>query len=243
MKPPFIKSHDGRHLHSWAEWPRPKRDYQWKEGRSAMELAKAWFPDDAPAVPPEIENILLSKPRLEDLQLIEAVPELVTGLPERGEGRNHDLWIIGRTRLEQVTICIEAKADEPFGNDTVSGYRNRQCRRREQGEHTKAPERIDALLEMVGGELSNWGEVRYQLLAGFCGTILQAKKDLSELAVFIVHEFQTDLTTADRLQENSADFELFLRIIGTDKPAIGMLSDPVAVKGVECLIGKAIRLN
>jgi len=84
-----------------------------------MELAKAWFPGDDLTVPPEIENILLSNPRLEGLQLINAIPELATPLPERGEGRNHDLWIRGKTPREKVTICIEAKADEPFGNFTV----------------------------------------------------------------------------------------------------------------------------
>ena len=119
-----------------------------------MELALAWFPGDVLTVPHEIKVALLSHLRLDGLKLIQAVPELVTPLPERGEGRNHDLWILGKTPRESITICVEAKADEPFGNYTVAGYRKAALRRRRSGIKTRAPERIDALLQIVGGDLS-----------------------------------------------------------------------------------------
>lgn len=109
MQHPEILAPAGDPITSWKQWTRPKRGYQWKTGRSAMELARAWFPNDSPTVPPEIQTLLLSHPRFEGLKLIRARPELVTRLPEPGEGRNHDLWILGKTPLEQVTICIEAK--------------------------------------------------------------------------------------------------------------------------------------
>jgi hypothetical protein len=82
MQPPEITTPDGTPIKSWEEWSRPKRDYQWKEGRSAMELAKAWFSHEGPTVPPEVESILLTHPRLEGLELIRAIPELVTPLPK-----------------------------------------------------------------------------------------------------------------------------------------------------------------
>ncbi len=241
MKPPQILCPDGTPIRAWAEWTRPKRGYQWKCGRSAMELARAWFPGDILTVPSESESVLLSHSRLEGLELIRAIPELVTALPERGEGRNHDLWILGKTPAESVTICIEAKADEPFGNYTVAEYREVALKRRRSGVSTRAPERIEALLKMVEGDTQAWEPVRYQLLAALCGTILQAKADSSQLAVFLVHEFHTDKTDDDKLGRNKDDFELFLDVLGLDPASEGHLTGPVLVNGVECLVGKVVR--
>ena len=95
-------------------------------------------------------SVLLSHPRLRGLKLFQGIPELVTSLPERGEGRNHDLWLLGKTERESVTLCIEAKADEPFGDETVAEYRQTALHRRQRGESTRVPERIDSLLHMIG---------------------------------------------------------------------------------------------
>jgi hypothetical protein len=234
---------DGTPITGWEEWTRPKKDYQWACGRSAMELAKAWFPDGRLSAPPELMSLLFSHPRLQGLKLIRGVPERVTSLPEKGEGRNHDLWLLGRTQRESVTICIEAKADEPFGKYTVAQYRKTALHRREQGKLTKAPERIDALLDMIGRTTSSWDAVRYQLLTAICGTILQAKDDSSNLAVFVVHEFHTDKTTAQNLQRNSEDNERFLTALAIPSHANtdGQLHGPVTIHGMECLVGKTAR--
>jgi hypothetical protein len=209
-----------------------------------MELAKAWFPEGHLSVPPEFMSLLISHPQLQGLKLINGIPERVTRLPERGEGRNHDLWLLGRTESELVTICVEAKADEPFGNDTVAEYRNAALRRRERGEATRAPERINALLDMVGEPKSTWDSVRYQLLAAICGTVLQAKYDTSSLAVFVVHEFQTDKTKAENLQRNSEDYEKFLAVIDfpSSESTNARLHGPATIDGMECLMGKAVRV-
>jgi hypothetical protein len=188
-------------------------------------------------------SLLLSHPRLQGLELIYGAPEHETSLPEKGEGRNHDLWLVGKTQRESVTICVEAKADEPFGNETVAEYRTAALQRRERGESTRAPERIDALLDMVGKEKSNWGAVRYQLLTAVCGTVLQAKEDSSDLAVFVVHEFHTDKTRAENIQRNREDLETFLTVLGIASPGNTGVSShgPVTIHGMECLVGKVVR--
>lgn len=234
---------NGKQITKWTEWTHPKREYQWADGRSAMELAKAWFADGYLDVPPELSSLLISHSRLADLKLIQGTPELVTTLPERGEGRNHDLWLLGKTPNESVTLCIEAKADEPFGNETVSEYREKALERRERGESTRVPERITALLDIVGMPTANWEGVRYQLLTAICGTVLQAKEDSSSLAVFVVHEFRTSKTTEENLQRNCEDYGRFLDAIGikSGSNSGGHLFGPVMIHGIECLVGKAVK--
>lgn len=233
---------DGTLITSWDQWTRPKKkDVHWADERSAMELAKAWFRGGQLSVPAELSDLFASSPRLEGLQLMQGVPELVTHLPERGEGRNHDLWLRGCTPRESVTICIEAKADEPFGNHTVAEYRDFKPKDKEGNpRRTRVPARIEELLRLVGGTASVWDTVMYQLLTAICGTVIQAQKDFSNLAVFVVHEFRTNKTIEKNLQRNGRDFAVFLQAIGVDPPAYaeGRLLGPVMISGMDCMIGK-----
>jgi hypothetical protein len=234
-------------IENWEDWERPKRDYQWKPGRSAMELAKSWFREGRLSPPDEFIALLMSEPRLQELRLLRGTPELVTALPERGEGRNHDLALIGQTPRESVTVCVEAKADEPFGAETVLEYWERAMRRQNLGESTRVPERIQALLRMIDrsgllpGE-SAWGLVRYQLLAAICGTVRQAQLDCSSLAVFVVHEFHTESTLKENLRRNQLDLEEFLSVLSAGAMSLesGRLYGPFEITGVDCFVGKAV---
>ncbi|MBJ6727174.1 DUF6946 family protein [Geomesophilobacter sediminis] len=237
---------DGTLITCWEDWTRPKREYQWKEGRSAMELAKAWFREETLSVPTELESLLLSIPWLRGVKLLTGVPEKVTRLPQRGEGRNHDLALIGQTTDHGLTVCIEAKADEAFGNETVSEYWQRAMKRRVCEISTKAPERIQALLQMVGHTEAptewNWGAVRYQLLAAICGTALQAKLDSSSIALFVVHEFQTNLTFEENLIRNHRDLEMLVQTLSSDAITVepSCLYGPFQIDGVACFVGKIV---
>lgn len=111
-----LSNAQGAPILSIEDWTRPKQAYQWKDGRSAKELAKAWRPGDSgPSCPQALRALLDSHPLTRYARLIEGRPEHVTPLPERGGGRNHDLWIRAEVDDAPLTICIEAKADEPFG--------------------------------------------------------------------------------------------------------------------------------
>jgi len=237
---------DGSPITQYQEWTRPKKEYQWKAGRSAMELAKSWFRNDHPQPPDELFSLLHSVPRLKNLQITSGCPELVTPLPERGEGRNHDLALKGQTDKESVTITIEAKADEPFGNDTVLEYYTKAIKRRINGTSTRAPERIEQLLSMVEPDItvqeSKWKGVRYQLLTALCGTILQAKIDKSDLAILIVHEFKTNETSEDKHATNHSDLEHFLSVLSGNNMTLETFKMYGAYHfdGVDFMVGKVI---
>jgi len=222
-------------------------DYHWKEGRSAMELAKSWFRNDALSPPQELSSLLHSHPRTNQIELTEGIPELVTPLPERGNGRNHDLALKGTTDYESVTICIEAKADESFGNTTVGEYWLSGIQKRNRGTSTRVPDRVEALLSMVDPvhtiETSQWKDIRYQLLTALCGTILQAKKDNATLAVLVVQEFRTNETSQVKQAGNHEELERFLTVVsdgGEICLEVGKLYGWFNYDGIDCLIGKVI---
>jgi len=60
---------------------------------------------------------------------------------------------------------------------------------------------------------NRWNNVRYQLLKAICGTALQAKKDTSMVAVFLMHEFRTVLTTAEKLKVNEDPYMIIYRCL------------------------------
>jgi hypothetical protein len=140
-----LRGRGGREITDWRSWTRPKQpDRHWRGGRSAMELSRAWFVSPVPVCPREITELLASHPRTADVTLLEGIPEHVTPLPERGEGRNHDLLLYGRGG---VVVSVEAKVDETFG-ETIGAYYDQA---RTSAVPTRAPERIKALVSMVFG--------------------------------------------------------------------------------------------
>jgi hypothetical protein len=243
-----LKTPQGSPITHYQEWTRPKKDYQWKAGRSAMELARSWFRNDILSPPGELLSLLHSSTRLKDLQFIIGIPEQVTPLPERGEGRNHDLALIGNTPKEQITLTVEAKADEPFGSDSILEYYTKAIKRRDKGTFTRVPERIEQLLSMVDPSKvpiadSKWKDVRYQLLTALCGTILQAQTDGSSLAVLIVHELKTELTETHKHAQNHSDLETFLGVLSDGKNLgieAGKMYEGFNVDGMDFMIGKIV---
>jgi hypothetical protein len=238
---------DGTPITSYHNWTRPKKDYQWKTGRSAMELAKSWFRNNHPEPPDELLSLLNSNTRLKNIQFTKGIPELVTPLPERGEGRNHDLSLIGCTDKEQITVTIEAKADEPYGNNTILEYWNKALNCRKKGISTRVPERIEKLLCMVDFDAtvsdSNWRHTRNQLLTAVCGTILQAQIEGSSLAVLVVHEFITDAIDKNKQLQNHIELENVLCVLSAGSVngvESGVMYSGFNFDGMDFMIGKII---
>ena len=75
-----LSKNGGVPIMSWQEWTPPKKEYQWKEGRSAMELTKAWFRDSVPAPPKELLALLDSDPRFDGFEFLNGTPERIDSL-------------------------------------------------------------------------------------------------------------------------------------------------------------------
>ena len=208
------------------EWPH--REDHWQSDHSAMELARFWTETCQPDTVPPLYRDLLEQ-RFPRVQLHEGRPELGTALPPKGSHgpRMHDLYLRGSWSGGSLTVCVEGKADEPFGGKVY-----------EQVKNHSSPQRLQELLKSVWGITTPTREqyaLRYQLLAALVGTAIQTLHDQKKAnekvgkGVLIVHVFETKSTTRDkldRMDRNHQDLENFARALpAVTIPASGIKPD------------------
>ena len=232
-----IISVSGEPIESVDDWLRlapPARGLaHWKDGRSAKELAKAWFASGAAQVPDELAALLKSHPATAALKLESGTPEVVTKLDNyRGAARHHDLVLVGRAAGVCTLVAVEAKADEPF-DDPIA---KRLAKSSDGG--SNLPQRIDLLCRSIFGRPCDaaLGQLRYQLLHGVAGTLIEASKQEATQAVFVVHEFLSAGTDPEKAALNAQDLERFVRTLPGGAAAElrhGQLGGPIMVPGGE----------
>lgn len=241
----------------WFKFAPPKKGaLQWKDGRSAKELAKAWCEGKKHPSPPE-EFLQLLTPLVNADQLADAVgwPEHqvpIDNLP--GEPPNIDLAIVSDGLLGPTVICVEAKADESFGEYALAIH-DAAVKKIEQGLPTGSLKRLLQLEKNLLPE-SNAGspdraEIRYQLLTGTAATLALAKSHHAPVAVFVVHEFSFAGHVDEKKQgHNQIDLDHFVMRL-TRGSATSLKEDellgpisPLSLKsdwfGVSLYIGKVI---
>ena len=191
-------------VEEWYQFAPPKaKGKHWKDGRSAKSLAQ--FMTDKNQVK-KLEDILVEL-EYNTKGVISCTPEANTVLPCKGNGRNHDLLMIG----EDFVVGIEAKVSEPFGEEISTELI-------EASDNKK--NRIDTLANKLFGckinEVKDGLELRYQLLTGVYGTLREAENNQKSKAVFLVVVFTDGLTSEDEnaVNRNNDDFKIFCQQIG-----------------------------
>jgi len=230
--------HIGKEIRSVDDWfklaPPKKGTAQWKDRRSAKELAKAWFPASGnPNVPSELRTLLDSRKETRNIAFDRGEPERVTRFDRcGGEGRNADLVLWGRCRAGKVLVSIEAKADESFG-ETAGEYMQKAVARNPR---SRVPDRFDLLCRgLLGVTQASPAarHLRYQLLTGVAGALAEAQACGADITVFVVHEF-IGSTNPVKVAANAADLNAFVsllsnRCVPTVSP--GSLCGPFSVPG------------
>ena len=190
-------------VEEWYQFAPPKaKGKHWKDGRSAKSLAQ--FMTDKNQVK-KLEDILVEL-EYDTNGVISCTPEANTVLPCKGNGRNHDLLMIG----EDFVVGIEAKVSEPFGEEISTELI-------EASDNKKG--RIDKLANELFGckinEVKDGLELRYQLLTGVYGTLLEAENNKKSKALFLVIVFTDGLTSEDEnaVNRNNDDFKNFCKCI------------------------------
>lgn len=170
--------------------PPKGKEKQWKDNYSAKELATFAI---SPEFKPFIKN-LLSECKIRCNDFI-CIPEAETELPGDYRGpRNHDLLMIGKN----VIIGIEAKVNEPYGNSI--GQELKGCSKGKK-------ERINWMKKVLfDGDCID--KVKYQLMTGVCGTLLEAARKNVEKCIFLVLSFNIDGVESNL--QNEEAFDLFI---------------------------------
>ena len=212
-------------VEEWYQFAPPKaKGKHWKDGRSAKSLAQ--FMTDKNQVK-KLEDILVEL-EYDTNGVISCTPEANTVLPCKGNGRNHDLLMIG----EDFVVGIEAKVSEPFGEEISTELI-------EASDNKKG--RIDKLANELFGckinEVKDGLELRYQLLTGVYGTLLEAENNKKSKALFLVIVFTDGITREDEnaVNRNNDDFKNFCKCINLSEEGGTICKSNVAltIKKVE----------
>ena len=174
-------------------------DKQWKTGYSAKALACCW--QEANDFPECVRNVF-EKSGIElyqNIELLLAFPEYQVALPGGARSSQNDIFILARGDNQLVSIMVEGKVSEPFG-DTIAEWRKDNS----EGKHI----RLKFLLEELGLEENEQiGAIRYQLLHRTASAMIEAKKFKVENAMMLVHSFS-------RSNEGFDNYSRFLALFG-----------------------------
>jgi hypothetical protein len=243
----------GRHtiqtLEEWFRYAPPAGGAShWREGRSAMELARRWLPG---RIPEEVQRLLDGTEAFAGFAPERGSAESKTPLDDcGGNTRNHDLIVTGRVPGARANLDIEGKADETFGETIARRLAAAKAYLRENP-RSNALSRVRELCAAVfGQEPEAVGELRYQLLHAVAASLIRSREDGADRVAFIVHEFQSACVRPAQVAANAADLTAFVSALGGDPSGIsasGQLLGPFFVPGnagvpadVALYIGKAI---
>ena len=153
---------------------------QWRTGFSARTLAYSW--EEASGFPSEIEKVLADPDvdALNGMTPLMVIPEHKVPLPGGSRASQNDVFVLGSTESSLVSICVEGKVEESFGEpiskwgpDSSSGKRKRF-------------DYLVGVLELAGEDLST---IYYQLLHRTASAIIEAQRFHAATAVMLVHSF------------------------------------------------------
>jgi len=162
---------------------------QWERGYSALETAVSWetAAKSSSGLPKPIETLLLNFGYASP-ELLLAVAEHKVPLAGKGNDSQCDVWALIKTSIGTLSLSVEAKAKEPFGdgNKTLDVWlkegadaKNRQLRWGNVKEN----------LPQVDGD--DYSQVPYQLLHRCATAVIEANRFGLQHAIFIVQAFES----------------------------------------------------
>jgi len=157
----------------------------WKTGYSAKSLAYCWHSANR-NFPHSVLKVFKSSGNntFQNIKMLMAFPEYKTFLPPVG-GRpsQSDIFILARSDGRLVSIVVEGKALEGFG-DTV----NEWLANKSSGKIT----RLDYLLNLLSLKSVDFGPCKYQLLHRTASAVIEADKFNATVALVLIHSFGDD---------------------------------------------------
>ena len=214
-------------LKAWKELGKPKKDSQWKEGRSARLMAELAI-ERKPEFAKRVSDLLAECGIAEQDFVCE--PEAATGLGKRmgrGGARKHDLLMCGN----DCVIGIEAKVSEIFDEEIGKRLKSPKDNRRKRAESLIKFLTPDKTQDEVSG-------IGYQLFTAARGTMCAALKQGMEKCIMLVITFKGNVEKEKNYDANCAknakDFDDFLKATGAD--GNGRIDRNISGKDISCWI-------
>ena len=177
-----------RGIGSWRErLARP--DDQWERGFSAFESAVSWelASRSASGIPEPIEELFEANGYGEPMLVLAVAEHKVDLPPNRTAASQSDVWAVVSTSLGMLSLTVEAKAKEAFGDAILRTWREGN------GSEASKRNRLDRWNYVCAHlpKSDSFDEVRYQLLHRCASAVIEAKRLGFQHAAFIVQAFQT----------------------------------------------------
>jgi hypothetical protein len=213
-----------RGLCNWRErLARPDR--QWKRGFSAFEAAVSWelAATNKSGLPVPIDK-LFRENNYDQPILIFAVAEHKVDLPGGTAASQSDVWAVVKTTAGILSLTVEAKANEAFGNEIlerclVGGKTDESIsNRKKRWDHIR--------LHLPKSDC--FPQVRYQMLHRCAASVIEAKRFGFLHAAFIVQAFNTPA-------KSFQDYVLFCEALQVPATRGGMAT--TSIEGISVSIG------
>ena len=169
----------------------------WKEGHSAIELAKAW--EGANGFPIEVQRMFTESgiDLFQDIEILYAFPEFKVSLLGGSKASQNDLYVLAKGAKGSVVIMVEGKVREDFGPLV-----------KEKLDKGQAKNRLEFLRQKLAlSDKVNIDSVHYQLLHRTVSAILEAERVGAKAALMLVHSFDFNRSHFD-------DFAKFVSLYG-----------------------------
>ena len=194
---------------------------QWKKGYSAYELANCWEPADN--LPSCVERVF-KQSQLElfnNVEILYGFPEYKVSLPGSNASSKNDLYLLARAKNELITIMVEGKVSERFG-ETVETWLSDNPSKGKR-------ERLDYLLKLLGLQEDRMLNKRYQLIHRTASALLEASKLNAKNSLMLVHSF----SETSKWYEDYAEFVKLFHLFPKKDNIIG----PVNINGINLYFG------
>ena len=156
-------------------------DKHWKTGYSARSLAYCW--EEAQGFPKSVVDVFQSSPceLFHSIEFILGIPEHKVDLPPKG-GRpsQNDIFVLGKSGNQLVSITVEGKVNEAFGPTVAE-------KRKDMSPGVK--ERLEFLVDLLQLKDKALDPIRYQLLHRTASALIEAERFCASHALMLVHSF------------------------------------------------------
>lgn len=170
---------------SWKEFlAEPEK--HWCTGYSAKSLAYCW--EEAKGFSKCVSRVFKNSDisLFTSIEFILGIPEHKVPLPGKGYDSQTDLFVLASSNGELISMAVEGKVSEPFGDQTVAEYLDKA------GENKQS--RMNGLAQIIGLPIKDIFPIRYQLIHRTASALIEADRFCAKHALMLVHSFsQTHL--------------------------------------------------